>query len=311
MTALPAVILLYHRYKDINSWEARHKKISILFSIILLFGSALVIYGAFFEPRFLITNYQNIEIGLTENSINIAIISDLHVGDYNKRKEIKKIAQRIIALKPDIVFIIGDHMLANYKEDDRLEYLRELKIVAENIPTYAVHGNHDYGIGGNDENIQKRYRFPNKSADVKKIMEENGINYLVNDTVKLTINNSEFLLFGGDEYLANKLDFSSLIKMKEEYANIPSIALVHNPTSVYLASQNNTNLLISGHTHGGQVRLPFIGNIMSIESPFPRNWYQGLTSYNNTQLFVTSGVNESSARTRLFNPPEIVLLTIY
>ncbi|MDP2692454.1 MAG: metallophosphoesterase [bacterium] len=310
-TAIPAVILLFHRYKNNGTWEGIHRKPSLTISLLLLFGTLLVIYGSFIEPLFLITNYQDVEIKLNGNTVRALVVSDIHVGDYNKRKEIKKIAQRIVSLEPDIVFIVGDHILATYKEDDRLDYLDELKIVASTIPTYAVYGNHDYGIGGGEDNIQKRYRLPNKSKEVKDKLESVGIRFLVNETEKININESEFLLFGGDEYLTSNLDFSSFAQMQEKYPNLPSIALIHNPAGIYAVGDNKVNLVISGHTHGGQVRLPFIGNIMKIEIAIPKEWYQGLNKYNNTQLFVTSGVNESSARSRLFNPPEVVLLNIH
>ncbi|OGH60172.1 MAG: hypothetical protein A2725_04680 [Candidatus Magasanikbacteria bacterium RIFCSPHIGHO2_01_FULL_33_34] len=310
MTATPAVILLYHRYKDTTSWESKHKKLSVFISILLLLGSFTVIYGSFIEPKLLVTNYQDIEIILNGNSINALIVSDIHVGDFNRRNEIKKIAKHIVKLNPDIVFIVGDHILATHKEDDRLDYLEELKIVADNIPTYAVHGNHEYGIGGADENINKRYKLPNKSIEIKNILEKMGMHYLVNETEKLTINKSEFLLFGGDEYLADRLDFTSLVDMQKQYPDLPSIALIHNPAGTPMANENNVDFVISGHTHGGQVRLPFIGAAMKIEVPIPLEWYQGFSQYKNTQLFVTSGVNESGGRIRLFNPPEVVMMNI-
>ncbi len=310
ITAIPAVILLYHRYRDENSWEKRHKTLSLLTSIFLLFCTFLVIYGSFIEPRFLVTNYQNVDISLDGNPIHALVVSDIHAGDYNTREELKKISERIVSLKPDVVFILGDNILADYKEDDRVDYLNELKIVADNIPTFAIFGNHDYGIGGDKEDLQKRYRLPNKSAEIKKTMEGIGIKFLVNQTVKLNINGSDFLLFGADEFLANKINFDSFVEMKKQYPDLPSIALIHNPAGVYLADTNGVDLVLSGHTHGGQVRLPFIGPVKHIEISIPNQWYQGLHQYKNTQLFVTSGVNESSARSRLFNPPEVVMMTI-
>ena len=77
-----------------------------------------------------------------------------------------------------------------------------------------------------------------------------------------------------------------------------------------LTPGHNIDLVLSGHTHGGQIRLPFIGSIMSIETKIPRSWYQGWNDYQGTKLFTSSGANESSTRARLFNPPEVVLLTV-
>ena len=68
--------------------------------------------------------------------------------------------------------------------------------------------------------------------------------------------------------------------------------------------------MLSGHTHGGQIRLPFIGPLGKVDSITPKTWYQGWNNIDEMKLFVTSGIGESGTRARLFNPPEIVILTL-
>ena len=310
MTTLPAVILLYHRVHSPNAWEYRHKKASLGLSLTLLLGTVLILYGTFVEPRLLVTNYQSVDIDNFNGEITILALSDIHAGDYNGAADVKKIAKRILALRPDLVVIAGDHILAASQMDNRIALLADLEAVARTIPTYAVPGNHDYGVGGYEADRQKRYKFPNREKEVQEFMESIGIRYLKNEVEKININDNEFLLIGLDEFLVEKLDFSPLQEKQKEFSNLPVIAVTHNPTAIWQAAENKVNLLIAGHTHGGQVRLPFIGAAMHIETDFPAEWYQGLHQYNDTQLFVTSGANESSARVRLFNPPEVALLTI-
>lgn len=314
-TALPAVILLYHQRRTPESWEQKNKKLSSIISYLLLLGTITVLYGSLIEPKLLITNYQTLDLEDIKNPIKIGLISDLHVGDFNKEIDIQKIANRLLELNPDLVFIAGDHILTNYKEDDRLNYLKPLKEVAKKIPTYAVNGNHEYGVGSDDDDIQKRFRLPNRNREVAKAMRDLGIKYLINDVEKITVKDESFLLFGSDEYLINAVDFENLKQDKGDI-NMPVIMLSHNPAVIYLANEynlkneNDIDLVLSGHTHGGQVRLPFIGVLQKIESDIPLSWYQGFNEFNGINLFVTSGANESGTRARLFNPPEIVLLTI-
>jgi len=308
-TALPAIILLYHRYKHPESWEYKNKKKSAFFAVILLIGTIFLFYGSFVEPNLLIVNRQTIDLPSLKKPIKIALISDIHVGDFNKEKGTQKIVDHILNLNPDLVFIDGDHIFSNYKDDNRIDYLKPLEQLAKKISTYAVHGNHEYGVGSYDSDIQKRFRLPNRSAEVAQTMRNLGIHYLINETEKITIDNESFLLFGGDEFLIDAVNYDNLDKVKEANPELSIVALIHNPTSIYEASRHNIDLVLSGHTHGGQIRLPFIGPVGTIETDLPRAWYQGLIDYNGSKLFVTSGANESGARARLFNPPEIVLIT--
>ena len=311
ITVLPAVILLYHRSRSLNSWEYKNKKPSLYLSITLFFGTTLLLYGYFVEPLMLITNYQTIDLPNINKEIKIALLSDMHVGDFNKEKDIQKIADRLLELNPDLIFLAGDHILTDEKNDNRLEYLSPLKKVAEKIPTFAVPGNHEYGAGGSkEEEINSRFHYPNRSAEVASAMRNLGIKYLVNEAGKITVRDESFLLFGADEYLLDLINFGNIDQKKKEYPDLPVIMLVHNPSGIFLTPEHNIDLVLSGHTHGGQIRLPFIGHIMPIETNIPSSWYQGWSEYQSVKLFVTSGSNESGSRARLFNPPEIVLMTI-
>lgn len=310
LSALPAMILLYHRTRSLNSWEHKHEDQSLYLALILFLGAVILIYGSFIEPRLLVTNYQTVDLKNINKKIKIALLSDMHVGDFNKETDIQKIANRLLALNPDLVFLVGDHILTDEKNDNRLTYLAPLKKVAEKIPTFAVHGNHEYGAGGHDEEVRKRFHYPNRSAEVASAMRNLGIKYLINEAGKITVNEESFLLFGADEYLLNAINFQSIDQKKQEYPDLPIIMLVHSPAGIFLTPGHNVDLVLSGHTHAGQIRLPFVGNIMKIETDIPKSWYQGWGEYQGAKLFVTSGSNESGSRARLFNPPEVVLITI-
>ena len=303
---LPASILLYNKIRLKDSWEQKHPKIIISIILILLLSASCIIYGSFFEPKMLVVNQQTLDIDGIENEIKIAFISDFQVGPYKQDEHIWQIIENLEQLNPDLVLIGGDQIMNNGSSISEYLFLYPLKSLAEKYPVYAIHGNHEYGVGRNsiDENW---VWLPNLSENTKWYAESLGIKYLTNDLEKITVNEEEFYLFGGDSLLANKLDTKIL---EERTEDIPTIVLIHHPLAVKEIVNKNIDLLLSGHTHGGQIRLPFIGPLGKIETKIPTSWYQGFSQYEDVKLFVSSGTGETGARSRFLNPPEIVLLTI-
>jgi len=307
ITAYPAVILLFSLIKRPESWEARHKKTTLALSIFLILSSLTIIYGSFVEPKLLVVNKQEIDLPSITKPIKIAFVADLQVGPYRKTAWVEKIVQKIIELKPDIIILGGDHINNGGTLDDETQYLAPLKKLTTSAPTFAIHGNHEYGIGDDLAIAFVNKRLPDVSGDVEKALSNMNIDYLTNELHLLSINNQKIYLFGGDSAFSQKLNFS---KLKNRNPEIPTVAILHEPTSIYTAAGYNFNLILFGHTHGGQIRLPFFGPIGRADSVTPAKWYKGWCEYNETKFFVTSGVGETGVRSRLFNPPEIVLLTI-
>lgn len=308
-TALPAVILLYHRSKSKKSFEYKHKRLSLLLSLILLVGTLTLIWGSFVEPRLLVLNEQTFDIKGIGHPIRIAFIADQQVGPYKKSGNTKKIVNRILDLNPDLVFIGGD-MIHNGPEGEKdPQYLEPFRKLTAQIPTYAIQGNHEYGVSDVDDEgrfvVQSFY--PDMSAEVKEKMESLGVIFLSNEMELVEVRNQKFYLFGGDSYWVGKLDLSVL---SERIENVPTITLIHNPLAAHEASKYDVDLMLAGHTHGGQIRLPFFGPIGKVDNITPTEWYQGSFELNSTTVFVTSGTGETGTRARLFNPPEIVLITL-
>jgi len=308
ITALPAVILLYNRKKRKGSWEHKNKKFSLTIAMILLVGTVVIVYGSFIEPRLLIVNKKIIDLDKIEDPIQIALITDLQAGPYKKADYTEKVVERVLKLKPDIVLLGGDHVDNNGVYDlIEIYYLKPLEKVAREIPTYAIHGNHEYGVGGGRAIYDERHRVANVNKEVKKAFENIGIKYLVNELEEIRVKEEVFYLFGADEWWGGKKDFSQL---ETRQKNIPTLMFMHNPAAVPdIALLKNIDLALFGHTHGGQIRLPFLGPLATVEY-VPRQWHQGLHEYKGLKFFVTSGVGETAARARLLNPPEITLITL-
>ena len=307
ITALPAVILLYSRTKRKHSWEYAHKTITLVISIILLTSTLILVYGSFIEPRLLITKRYEIDLAKINQPITIVFIADFQVGKYKQTAWVEKVVKRILILKPDLVLIGGDQVDNESLNLKELSYLEPLEKLAKQIPTYAIPGNHEYGVSCFWGIATKCAHSGDINFETKQALENLNIKYLSNDLEKITLQEQSFYLFGGDSYWAQKLNYTNLDKRQEDLA---TLALIHNPLATYQATKKDIDLILSGHTHGGQVRLPFLGPVARVDSLIPAQWYQGLQQYEDTQLLVTSGVGETGTRARLFNPPEIILLTI-
>jgi len=308
-TFLPAGILLYSANRRTQSWEYRHRQLSYTAVFFLLLGAVTLLYGSFVEPRLLITNEQTVDLPQVDTPFTIALVSDFQLGVYNQTQFVERIVDHVLSLHPDIIMLAGDQLDNTPGDTDEAVYLKPLsRLVESGTPVYAVHGNHEYGVGGKRNATDPDRRFGDISTHAAEAMKKLGITYMTNDLVTTTIRDQEIAIFGGDSYLAEKLSFDTL---QDKPDDMPTIALIHNPGSVWIAAKEDIDLMLSGHTHGGQIRLPFFGPIGRLDEPIPLDWYQGLHQVDDdTQLFVTSGTGESGTRARLCNPPEVVLLTV-
>ena len=306
-TFIPAVILFYSRQRRPQSWEARHKNFSLFLSSLFFLGATTVLYGSFIEPHLLLSRKESLDLPGIDQPIKIAFVADFQVGPYRRADYVQQVVDKIQKFQPDFVLLGGDQVDNGGSEENEAALLYPFADLAEKIPVLAVHGNHEYGIGGGESIWDSRQRLPDISQETKSDLEKFGIRYLVNETITLTINNQKLYLYGADEYWTGQIDYESV----ENRIDHPVIALIHNPSFILTPFPNNFSLILSGHTHGGQIRLPFIGPIGRVQDPLPTQYYKGWSKLNNTKLFVTSGVGETGVRARLFNPPEIIFLTLY
>lgn len=306
LTAIPAVILFYLRRKNKN-WYSVHRNFSLFIGICFSFLSFVIVYGSFIEPHIIVLNPQTIDLPGFSTPIRAVFIADFQVGPYKKTDFVERSVDRILSLNPEVVFIAGDLIDNTYTKNptEELSYLSPLRKLASQVPVYAVPGNHEYGIPGGKSILDPRFRFRDTSQETKEALESYGVHYLVNELAEVTVKEQSFYLFGGDEWWNGTFDPTPL---NNRIKDLPTIVLMHNPSATWEIAKYPVDLMLFGHTHGGQIRLPFIGPIGRVDSVIPKAWYQGWYEYNGIKAFVTSGLGESGVRARLFNPPEIVVM---
>jgi predicted MPP superfamily phosphohydrolase len=166
------------------------------------------------------------------------------------------------------------------------------------VPAYAVLGNHDYKPYG-------RWYGHNNVQRLRQVLTAAGLTILSNESR---------LLYGGGLSLVGVDDPATRHDdLDRAFAQVPaaagSLLLAHSPDIVLRLANHHPGLILAGHTHGGQVRLPLLGAVLT-ESHIPRRLAMGLHAYNGTQLFVSRGVGYSGLDLRFACPSEVTLLTL-
>lgn len=305
-------------------FDQKRKIIASVLIVLVAIADFTTIWASFIEPRIIVVRQEEIHlkndkansrVDMIEGgqkqknqSVTIALFSDVHVGRFKKEDFVKKISKKIKEISPDLVLIAGDNILGpikNAPKRDNSKILLAFSDMAYEFPTYAVMGNHEY-------NVSKRFGykyFYDQSENVKNSFEQIGVKVLNNDNVLVDIRGQKFWLLGVDSVLALKDNLSNALKNTND--RYPKILLAHNPDIMLNKLSQKIDLVLAGHTHGGQMRLPFIGPIIDMPIYISQKYDRGLFRFKDTLLFITSGIGESLSRVRLFVPPEIVVLKIY
>lgn len=259
------------------------KKIKFLF--LLLIFLALGVYGVFVEPKQIqVINYQVQDKELS--GLKFVLVGDFHIKTFEQKK-LDKIVNLINEQQADLVLSVGDYVNGHLETttmpiEDIAKGLGKIK---PNL--YAILGNHDLW---HDEEF------------VINALETEGITVLHNKNAKLNLKGKEFYLAGigyGDEGM-----MSILTALKGTKS--PVVMLAHTPDE-FPKMPSDVNLTLSGHTHGGQIRLPFVGALFTA-SRYQNKYAQGYIEEKGKKLIVTRGLGESILPVRFNCKPEIVVI---
>ncbi len=263
--------------------------ISILASLFL----GLYIYARYIESNLLIVNQINLESPKVDNHLKIVFFGDTHLGEFAGTNRLNQIVEKINAENPDLVIFTGDLIDANKKSSFNPEEIP--KILSKINATYgkfAVIGNHEYALS-------KKYSYEN-------LMNTAGFKVLINDWLDIPEINVR-LLGLDDAYIGNpNKDLSN-----QALDGVYNIMITHEPDIVDQMAIANVQLILAGHTHGGQISIPFLTEFFL--PPGGKKYIKGLYllgSNKETDLFVTKGVGMTTLPFRFMNLPEIVCIDI-
>lgn len=260
--------------------------LSLILTIILILGVA-------FNSSLTIRHYS-IESKKVDSPIRIAFLADLHSCNYGDKS--KYLSQKIKKASPDIVLLGGDIIDDVLPFDDTKIFLEKL---AKDYACYYVLGNHEYWTGRVDE--------------IKLFIKNCGITLLEGDAKTIKINSQVINICGIDDFEVGEKAF--LEQLSQFYANdlkIFNLLLAHRPEYIEKYLGYNFDLILAGHAHGGQWRIPYILNGLYAPN---QGWFPpyagGLYIFNETSFIVSRGLaKESTNLPRIFNRPELVIVDI-
>lgn len=289
-----------------SMWFMQKDGVWTMFAAILLWiGIGLTIYGSFIEPRLIRLNKKIIHISALPK-IRIAVVADIHVGPYKRTGYVQRIVKKVMSLHADIIVLPGDFIFDHHSD---VSYLKPLKELNAPLGVYAILGNHDAGLHLTGGLLKEGtpYRTQDRTDDVVEILKSAGITMLRNTSVTHEIDGVRFSLAGVDDIWMESSDARSTLEAI--HGKTPVILLAHNPDIILQEEHALADLIISGHTHGGQVRMPFVGPVFGLPDKIGKAFDQGIfTLKNGTVLAITHGIGETMGRMRLFCPPEILML---
>lgn len=271
------------------------KKIIILLIVLILTPVGVYFYSRHIEPNLLTIKKYDVQVPESVSKSKIVFFSDTHFGKMYDQSNIEKIVKKINSQNPDIVIFGGD-FLDNYARDSSsldLEYLSSnLDSIKAKYGKYAILGNHDYGGGA-----IKVY---------SNIMNSGGFSVIKNDNV--FIDKLGVKLIGFDDLLMGYTD-PSLYSIKSEDFNI---ILSHEPDVASKINLKNYGFMLSGHSHGGQVSIPYVTEkiLPKGAKEYLKGRYNNVGINNNIDLFVSKGIGMTSVPFRLFNVPQIMVLEL-
>lgn len=262
----------------------------------LIFGFVCVCFVLFLEyqnKHLVVDNFivQSEKISDDLNGFKIVQISDLHNANFGRDND--KLLTLIKIQNPDIVVITGDFVDSNHTNINKaLEFAQK---VQEICPTYYITGNHEYWLDEKDLDI------------LFSGLRARGITILENECVNIDKNNSSFILVGLDD---RNLSDNTLAKILQDHKGEFTVVLAHEPQYISNYSREKVDLVLSGHAHGGQFRLPLIGGVVAPDQGFNPQYTDGEYKINDTTMIVSRGLGNSIIPVRLFNYPEIVCVEL-
>ena len=279
----------------------KHKVLTVIILLLLAFTS----WTIYSNLTIGITNY-NVSLDKIPNNFNgfkIAHVSDYHNAHFALNNDY--LVSMIEKEKPDIIALTGDIVDSHHTDVDvSIALVEKLVNVA---PCYYITGNHEAWLGEVYDKLEER-------------MIELGVIVLRNETVQIKKGGEHINIIGIDDpdfgppstYIDDKTKISDSISMAlmNNYVEGYNILLSHRPEVFDSYVENDMDLVLVGHAHGGQVRLPFVGGVVAPDQGFFPKYDAGRFDEDNTTMIISRGIGNSIIPVRVNNQPELVMIEL-
>lgn len=270
----------------------KHKR--AMLRILLLGALALFLYDGNNRPDITNYDYSGRDLPQTFDGYRIVQLSDLHNAVFPNENE--DFMETVRSLEPDLIVLTGDFIDASTHTDydDALLFMQQIPKIA---PCYYVFGNHEY-----------RLKKSMRDAFVGQI-EKWGVHYMDNSAVQIASDAGETLtLIGLNDLSLRSRDLEKLVGAAEDDFQI---VLAHEPEFFSSYAETGADLVFSGHEHGGQFRIPFTHRGVVSHTGIFSELTEGMHTQGDTTMIVSRGLGNSAFPIRIFNRPEIVLVTLH
>lgn len=254
---------------------------------VFLLLAAVPFYAFKIEQNLAIVHRLQLGESSLPKELKVLQLSDIQVSDSYATNRLDKVIRKVNHEKPDIIVFTGD-LFDNYaKYQHEQEIIEKLKEMKATIGKFAVWGNHDYGGGA--------------VTVYERVMNAANFEVLKNTGETITLTNGKKVFIGGlDDSLLGNPSVTETLAYREKYDY--SILLTHEPDVADKFVGTNTQLVLAGHSHGGQVRLPFY----QVKNILAEKYVRGLYELSDqTKLYVNTGLGTTSIHARFCVPPEI------
>lgn len=284
------------------------KQKNILFTVTLLIIT--IFLRIYFDNNSIQVSYYTVKsnkIPASMKGFKILQLSDLHSREFGNNNN--KIIEKINSENPDIIVMTGD--MINKKDTNYEVFFNLANHISKNFDTYYIFGNHEQNLNYEQRKI------------LKDKLNEFGIKVLDNEKVTITKGNDSINIYGLWFHLRYYKDLNmqttkdlffgeKQIKaiLGDLDTNSYNILLTHNPLYADTYSNWGADLILCGHIHGGMIRIPFVGGLLSPERSFFPKYDSGKYQVNGKILIVNRGLGYGDFKIRLFNPPEISVITL-
>jgi predicted MPP superfamily phosphohydrolase len=260
-------------------------------------------YARHIEPTWVELNEHPIfirDLPVSFIGLKIAHLTDFHGGHHLCTHYLNHVIDLTLGQKPDVIALTGDFVHKGYQHVDHIaDILARLKAP---LGVFAVLGNHDFSV----RNAWGFRRHRGLHQAVTDSLESAGIRVLRNETIPLKLGNEQLFLCGLDDLWSGECDPNSALTGWCE--RTPRLILAHNPQTIHLLSDHRFDLILSGHTHGGQVDWPGVGRIFLGRKA--RDLAAGLYSRGDGHIYVNKGVG-FGLRFRFRVRPEVAIFTLH
>lgn len=245
-------------------------------------ASATISYGTIVYSNYLTVTHTQIDTGKLETPLKLLHFTDIHISGETQQDVLKDFIKAVESIKADIICYTGDSISHDRSYIDLLPAI--FSKPDAKYGKFACLGNHDY-------------QDKNKGQTIISKLGEDNYHYLTNTSETIEINNQKVSLYGLDDLWNGIQDLPGTFNnLKKDHLNI---LLTHNPSNIEEISRYNPDLVLAGHTHGGQIYLPYVLNSVYKKLYDPR-FIRGLYKVGNSTLYVNRGIGCTLTNMRMF-----------